>query len=232
MALLQGDIDNHALLIKYSLYIVMGVLAGSVNISVAIALWRSPSLRRRKEYVVIGGLALADGLDGLATAMAGMYRVVGISLRFATDCVPVLSCMVLPQTILLHWAGVAAAFMLLAVSADRLFAVLFPMTYFRSGVAYATRLVLAVVILSFFHLSAAWIEPLLNHHKTLRAICDTAALSPVYYVYSKYATATMSFASVLVYSVVVRLLSRRMTRLCSLVDAQTLVHQLRVQGQC
>jgi hypothetical protein len=136
MAVLRGDIDidNGALLVKYSFYVLMGILAGTVNTLVAVAVWRSPSLRRRKEYVVIGGLTLVDGLDGLATALAGVYRVVGITQGFAFQCVPMLACMMLPQTLIWHWAGVAAAFMLLALSADRLFAVIVPLKYYKSPV--------------------------------------------------------------------------------------------------
>jgi hypothetical protein len=71
----------------------------------------------------------------------------------------------------------------------------------------------------------------MNRGEWVYGICDTAALSPVYYVYSKYATAAASFTSVLVYGAVAHLLSRRMSRLCSIVDARTLTHQLRVQGR-
>uniref|UniRef100_A0A914X2P1 G-protein coupled receptors family 1 profile domain-containing protein n=1 Tax=Plectus sambesii TaxID=2011161 RepID=A0A914X2P1_9BILA len=79
------------------------------------------------------------------------------------------------------------------------------------------------------HWLLAWIEPLMNLNETTSALCDAAAIAPVFYTYSKYLTSIVSLSSVVVYGVVVVKLEHRLTLLQECVDARAHSRQAKIQ---
>ena len=55
-------------------YINQGSLMILLNFLVVVAILKFKELRERKEFLIIGGLAFADVLSGVAYLLAGSYR--------------------------------------------------------------------------------------------------------------------------------------------------------------
>ena len=60
--------------VGYLLYIVEGFMMFALNLIVFLAIMRYEKLRKRKEYVIVGALALADAGNGLGTVQTLLYR--------------------------------------------------------------------------------------------------------------------------------------------------------------
>lgn len=62
--------------IKYWLYVILGIGAITTSTLLLLAIATSTKLRSYKEYVIIAGLATADLMEATATFVGGSYRSV------------------------------------------------------------------------------------------------------------------------------------------------------------
>ena len=60
--------------LAYHLYIIEGAVMFLSNIWIMGAIVKYPTLRKKKTYLIMAGLAFADALAGLAYLTAGIFR--------------------------------------------------------------------------------------------------------------------------------------------------------------
>uniref|UniRef100_A0A914VH48 G-protein coupled receptors family 1 profile domain-containing protein n=1 Tax=Plectus sambesii TaxID=2011161 RepID=A0A914VH48_9BILA len=218
----QKSLTSTRQIVKFSLYIAIGAPAALFTFLTVFAIARDRKLRRRKAFLIIGALALADFVDAVATILAGSYRLCGLTYGWAFAKVHVIRCTIQPYSLLWRWSDSAIGFMLVAVSLDRLLAVAAPLRYFKYETTYAKRLIAIFYALSVGNWLLAWIEPLWDPGREIYALCDAVVVAPYFYQYSKYLTACLSALSVLFYGVVIFMLEQRMDGLGSYMDTKTL----------
>ncbi len=66
------SLENNLPPIRYHIYIFVGLAVFAANALILLTILLSKELREQKQYVVIGGLALCDAVNGLACFVAGM----------------------------------------------------------------------------------------------------------------------------------------------------------------
>ena len=162
-------------------------------------------MRQKKEYGIICGLALADGLNGFATLYAGAYRMLLRLTGTAFETVSTWYCFFMPHNFVWTIADNLMPCFLLIVSIDRLICVWKPLKYFKYttrysnclagiGYTYGMGTFLAAVSLHFFHL---------EQNGSVKRICYYSfGHSPAFMAYSSVAKILMAIASVILYGVV------------------------------
>ena len=126
--------------IAHALYVVLGVGLMLLNAVMVGGILRDKALRRMKEYVPLGALALCDAINGYRLLAMGSYR---LSLygwrpeRLATS----LDCLLLPQNFFIIFAVYPLQpVMFTVLSLDRLIAIAFPVKYVSLGMKYGLAL--------------------------------------------------------------------------------------------
>ena len=71
--LYHSESNNRKL--QFSLYLAIGIVLLSANLPIVCTILFQKSLRRTKEYVIIGGLALADAWTGLSMLTGSAQRL-------------------------------------------------------------------------------------------------------------------------------------------------------------
>uniref|UniRef100_A0A914URU0 G-protein coupled receptors family 1 profile domain-containing protein n=1 Tax=Plectus sambesii TaxID=2011161 RepID=A0A914URU0_9BILA len=126
---------------NYIIYGIEGLLMTLTNIPIVLSVLRYKALRDQKEFIIVGGLAFADGFHGFAYLSAAIGR---INLLLNGDGFVLKSrwhCGTRVWNISWTFANNLAGLMLLVVSIDRLIAVSFPIRYFNFTKRYACVLV-------------------------------------------------------------------------------------------
>lgn len=136
-----SSIPTNIMFSIYILYIVCGSINFISNFLVFGAILTSEVLRRRKEYVVLGGVAFADALAGAAFICAGAQRIhyvfVGLESKLATSW----ECMQNLNVLMLLYLDPLSGFMLSCLTIDRLISVAWPFTYYQKDRRYSFKLV-------------------------------------------------------------------------------------------
>lgn len=145
----------------YFLISLTGFLQLSTNLVVSFVILRYKGLRREKEYVIFLGQAIADGLDGIPSMYAGIYRVFLTLYGNPSARVTPFYCMIVGlHNPMWAWSDTAQSLMMLVVSIDRLLAVAIPLRYHSFTSRYAKRTVAAVFSYCLVSASTAWIYPI------------------------------------------------------------------------
>ncbi|VDM38251.1 unnamed protein product [Toxocara canis] len=191
--------EHAAEIVKVFSFVPFGLGSVICNSIIIAAITSHNGLRNRREFQIINALAIADFVEGFATFLGGLYRIVIVATGMKNYQFTPLECMMLPQSWMWRWSDTATAFMLLILSLDRLVSVLAPLRYFQLGVNYIRFMIGVPYITSLMSAVVAWIYPL-NLWGTLSMMCMTREfISPVFYQYSKYSSSAASALSVIVY---------------------------------
>uniref|UniRef100_A0A914V8J2 G-protein coupled receptors family 1 profile domain-containing protein n=1 Tax=Plectus sambesii TaxID=2011161 RepID=A0A914V8J2_9BILA len=210
----------------YFLIVLTGFLQFSTNLVIAIIILRFKGLRREKEYVIFLGQAIADGIDGIPSMYAGIYRIFltlyGNPLAPATP----FYCMIVGlHNSIWAWSDTAQSLMMLVVSVDRLLAVAIPLRYHALTSTYAKRTVAAVFLYCLASASSAWIYPITElaksndsanysiTHAYPTGLCSTTATVGV--IFNEYYTNIRVCAvigSVVLYILVIILFAKHMRK--------------------
>jgi hypothetical protein len=103
-----------------------------------LAILLNSSLRKRKELIIVAGMAGADVLYGLGAIVLGFYRVYILSQGEQNDRSSVWDCVLL--TAMLSMGLQLSAVMNACVSCDRLLAVNWPGRYRKLDGSYANNI--------------------------------------------------------------------------------------------
>uniref|UniRef100_A0A915PP19 G-protein coupled receptors family 1 profile domain-containing protein n=1 Tax=Setaria digitata TaxID=48799 RepID=A0A915PP19_9BILA len=174
----------------------------------------SSQLRNRREIQIICALSIADFVEAFATLCAGIYRMLVILLDLKDKKFNLFQCMLLPHSWLWRWSDFATSFMLLTITFDRLFSVVFPLKYMRwrstySCIAIGTPYTLSILLSMF-----AWHRPITTYSE-ISMLCMNVYISPNFYKISKYLTAASSIMSIILYIptvLIVRIQKKHMSR--------------------
>uniref|UniRef100_A0A914V214 G-protein coupled receptors family 1 profile domain-containing protein n=1 Tax=Plectus sambesii TaxID=2011161 RepID=A0A914V214_9BILA len=166
------------------LYIVQGLLLMGANFLILIAILHSSTLRRKKEYVMVAGLALVDGMGGVATLTAGVGR---LQIVLSTDenvLVSRVHCLLRPWNLLFIWTDPLAHIVPLVIGFDRLLAVAGPLLYVELTYRYTVALLSGVLVFWSFNVITGVVLTLPYTQPEVGSLCYTAwSLQPDYYLY-------------------------------------------------
>uniref|UniRef100_A0A914VI77 G-protein coupled receptors family 1 profile domain-containing protein n=1 Tax=Plectus sambesii TaxID=2011161 RepID=A0A914VI77_9BILA len=138
----KADIDSFV--IGFMIYGVEGLIMTVTNFPVVFAIAMYKQLREQKEFVIVAGLALADGLYGFGFLIAAFGRIIAIEQGNGFVLVSRWDCSLKIWNIIWLISNPLAGLMLLVISIDRLLAVSIPFRYFTFTSRYAFKLVAAV----------------------------------------------------------------------------------------
>uniref|UniRef100_A0A914V6K5 G-protein coupled receptors family 1 profile domain-containing protein n=1 Tax=Plectus sambesii TaxID=2011161 RepID=A0A914V6K5_9BILA len=225
------DLDDMAL-IKAASFVPFGAGATLCNIIIVLALMRQKNLRRRKEYLILTGLAFADFVEGFATFIGGLYRMSAVLGGWAFEPVSTLYCMLLPHSWIWRWSDTATSFMLVVVSVDRFMSAGIPLRYFKFTKVYAYRFIGSVYAYSLVSSMFAWIYPIEEMHRRpgVAQLCGTwDFVSPRYYQYSKYITSFASVLSVLLYIPLICIMRNQLSNIAGRISYSQVDRRKRAQ---
>uniref|UniRef100_A0A914WB11 G-protein coupled receptors family 1 profile domain-containing protein n=1 Tax=Plectus sambesii TaxID=2011161 RepID=A0A914WB11_9BILA len=195
-----------------NLYIVQGLLLMAANFLILIAILHYPRLRERKEYLMVAGLALVDGMGGVATLTAGVGR---LHIVLSTDenvLVSRVHCLLRPWNLLFIWTDPLAHIVPLVIGFDRLLAVTGPLRYIKLTYRYTVAVLGGVLVLWSFNVTTGVLLTLPYTQPEVGSLCYTAwSLQPDYYLYHGWIGAIADVLSVATYVVVLCLVRRMNT---------------------
>ena len=110
-----------------------------------LAILLEHSLRKRKEMLIIGGMAGTDVLYGLGVFLMAIYRAVILWRGEQNDMITVWECVILPPLFFLKIGLQLTAVMNIVLSGDRLMAVAWPAKYYKLDERYAKKVLVSVV---------------------------------------------------------------------------------------
>uniref|UniRef100_A0A914WVQ1 G-protein coupled receptors family 1 profile domain-containing protein n=1 Tax=Plectus sambesii TaxID=2011161 RepID=A0A914WVQ1_9BILA len=130
-----------SLVFSWILYGVEGCILTVTNFPIVFAVFFYSKLRQQKEFVIVGALALADGIAGFGFLLAAIGRILLVQAGEGFILITRWQCLLSPWVILWAWCQPLTALMLTVVSLDRLIAVSFPLRYYTYTNRYAFALV-------------------------------------------------------------------------------------------
>uniref|UniRef100_A0A914WZX1 G-protein coupled receptors family 1 profile domain-containing protein n=1 Tax=Plectus sambesii TaxID=2011161 RepID=A0A914WZX1_9BILA len=167
-----------------NLYIVQGLLLTAANFLILIAILHHSQLRLKKEYVMVAGLALVDGMGGVATFTAGVGRLLIVLSTDENVLVSRVHCLLRPWNLLFIWTDPLAHIVPLVIGFDRLLAVTGPLRYIKLTYRYTVALLGGVLVLWSFNVLTGVILTLPYSQPEVGSLCYTAwSLQPDYYLY-------------------------------------------------
>uniref|UniRef100_A0A914UX85 G-protein coupled receptors family 1 profile domain-containing protein n=1 Tax=Plectus sambesii TaxID=2011161 RepID=A0A914UX85_9BILA len=194
----QDTIDS--LTRSFIIYGVEGVVMTLTNSLIVCAILRFKSLREQKEFIIVGGLAFADGLNGLGFLIASVGRITLILRGDAFVLKSRWQCAISPWSIVVTFSNSLAGIALVMLSIDRLLAVSIPFRYFKFTNRYAFCIVGAAFayvvppVCVSYYLSYQYQTP------EFPAYCLSAmGMHPAYYSYFVMFHLVTSFVSVILY---------------------------------
>uniref|UniRef100_A0A914VCT7 G-protein coupled receptors family 1 profile domain-containing protein n=1 Tax=Plectus sambesii TaxID=2011161 RepID=A0A914VCT7_9BILA len=191
------------------LYIVQGLLLMAANFIILIAVLRYPRLRHRKEYLMVAGLALVDGMGGVATFTAGVGRLQIVLSTEENVLVSRVHCLLRPWNLLFVWTDPLAHIVPLVISFDRLLAVASSLRYVKLTYRYAVAVLGGVLVLWGFNVIAGVELTLPYTQPEVGSLCYMAwSLQPNYYLYQGWIAAIADMLSVTTYVIVLCIVRR------------------------
>uniref|UniRef100_A0A914VC55 G-protein coupled receptors family 1 profile domain-containing protein n=1 Tax=Plectus sambesii TaxID=2011161 RepID=A0A914VC55_9BILA len=189
---------------KFWIYVFQGAFLLIANALIVGAIAFHEPLRRRKEYILIAGLSLADGANGFGLFTAGLFRNLMILDGTAGTLVSRLQCILTPWNLCFVWTDALCHVMLLTVSIDRFIAVKFPLKYYTFSTRYAYGIVGGTYLFIFINLAMGIGTTLKHNYPEKPKLCYTAyALSDFYYAYHTWLAVAGDMLSVLLYIIVI-----------------------------
>uniref|UniRef100_A0A914XA79 G-protein coupled receptors family 1 profile domain-containing protein n=1 Tax=Plectus sambesii TaxID=2011161 RepID=A0A914XA79_9BILA len=135
----QAVVDT--LIRNFIIYGIEGLLMTLTNIPIVLTILRYKALRDQKEFIIMAGLAFADGFNGFGYLVAAIGRVNQLLNGNAFVLKSRWHCGTTVWNIFWTFTNSLAGLMLLVISIDRLLAVSIPMRYFTFTKKYACILV-------------------------------------------------------------------------------------------
>uniref|UniRef100_A0A914X9W6 G-protein coupled receptors family 1 profile domain-containing protein n=1 Tax=Plectus sambesii TaxID=2011161 RepID=A0A914X9W6_9BILA len=126
---------------NFIIYGIEGLLMTLTNLPIVLSVLRYKALHDQKEFIIVAGLAFADGFNGFAFLVAAIGRINQLLNGDAFVLKSRWHCGTTVWNICWTFANNLAGLMLLVVSIDRLLAVSFPIQYFTFTKRYACILV-------------------------------------------------------------------------------------------
>uniref|UniRef100_A0A0N5AKX6 G_PROTEIN_RECEP_F1_2 domain-containing protein n=1 Tax=Syphacia muris TaxID=451379 RepID=A0A0N5AKX6_9BILA len=192
-------LGSKLLLLQHLLYALCGVGAVMTNTIIISAVLTHSYLRGKPVLQLICSLAVMDYIEGWSTMTAGIYRTIVRLLGYQDEQFSALQCMIcLPWSYLWRISDFGTAFMLFALSADRILAVFRPLRYMAYGKTYSLTVIGLVYLCSIVFGSITAFYPMPGSNTT-SMLCTTHYISPITYQASKYLSSTVSGFSVLLY---------------------------------
>uniref|UniRef100_A0A914WJ63 G-protein coupled receptors family 1 profile domain-containing protein n=1 Tax=Plectus sambesii TaxID=2011161 RepID=A0A914WJ63_9BILA len=189
----------------FSIYAILGGILMCANIPLVIVILFHKILRTQKEFVIIGGLAFADALQGIALFLSGAGRIIAINDNTAFILTTRWSCFVKIWNLVYYFSMPMSSSMLTIVSIDRLYAVFYPLRYFALTSHYAVRMVFTLYALVTI---GVIINAILSYSSSGELLYPTYCFTkhgehPLFFqYYDIIVRAAMPFISVLLYIVV------------------------------
>uniref|UniRef100_A0A914UMH5 G-protein coupled receptors family 1 profile domain-containing protein n=1 Tax=Plectus sambesii TaxID=2011161 RepID=A0A914UMH5_9BILA len=121
----------------FILYGVEGFILAVSNFLITLVVFVYSDLRQQKEYIIVAGLAFANGLQGFPYILSGVGRIVMIRAGNGFELVSRWQCFLKTWNFIWLFAGTWQDTTLLMVSIDRFIAVAFPLRYFSYSTRYA-----------------------------------------------------------------------------------------------
>uniref|UniRef100_A0A914WI51 G-protein coupled receptors family 1 profile domain-containing protein n=1 Tax=Plectus sambesii TaxID=2011161 RepID=A0A914WI51_9BILA len=121
----------------FIIYGIEGCLLAISNFLITLVVFVYSDLRQQKEYVIVAGLAFANGLQGFAFIVAGIGRILMIKAGYGFVLVSRWQCSIAVWNLIWLFASPWQDTTLLMVSIDRFIAVAFPLRYFSFSTRYA-----------------------------------------------------------------------------------------------
>uniref|UniRef100_A0A914UL16 G-protein coupled receptors family 1 profile domain-containing protein n=1 Tax=Plectus sambesii TaxID=2011161 RepID=A0A914UL16_9BILA len=198
---------------NFIIYGIEGLLMTLTNFPIVLSVLRYKALRDQKEFIIVAGLAFADGFNGFAFLAAAIGRINQLLNSDAFVLKSRWHCGTTVWNICWTFANNLAGLMLLVVSIDRLIAVSIPLRYFTFTKRYAWILVgsafayICIPATVSFVLSYQYQEP------EFPAYCLVGmGMHNGYYEYFVMFHLVTSFGSVLLYGPVFFLLQKTLRR--------------------
>uniref|UniRef100_A0A914WNR7 G-protein coupled receptors family 1 profile domain-containing protein n=1 Tax=Plectus sambesii TaxID=2011161 RepID=A0A914WNR7_9BILA len=198
---------------NYIIYGIEGLLMTLTNLPIVLSVLRYKALRDQKEFIIVAGLAFADGFHGFAYLSAAIGR---INLLLKGDGFVLKSrwhCGTTVWNISWTFANNLAGLMLLVVSIDRLIAVSIPLRYFTFTKRYACILVGSAFAYICIPATVSFVLSYQYQKPEFPAICQISnGMHDGYYKYLVRFHLVTSFGSVFLYGPVIFMLKRTLRR--------------------
>uniref|UniRef100_A0A914V669 G-protein coupled receptors family 1 profile domain-containing protein n=1 Tax=Plectus sambesii TaxID=2011161 RepID=A0A914V669_9BILA len=121
----------------FVLYGIEGSILAISNFLITLVVYVYSDLRQQKEYIIVAGLAFANGLQGVGYFIACIGRIAMIRAGYGFVLVSRWQCFTKPWNLIWLVSSPWQDTTLLMVSIDRFIAVAFPLRYFSFSTRYA-----------------------------------------------------------------------------------------------
>uniref|UniRef100_A0A914XF25 G-protein coupled receptors family 1 profile domain-containing protein n=1 Tax=Plectus sambesii TaxID=2011161 RepID=A0A914XF25_9BILA len=157
----------------FIIYGIEGCLLAISNFLITLVVFVYSDLRQQKEYIIVAGLAFANGLQGFAFIVAGIGRILMIKAGYGFVLVSRWQCSMAVWNLIWLFATPWQDTTLLMVSIDRFIAVAFPLRYFSYSTKYAYLLNFFAYVGALPQISASVVISYSYQEPEFPAICYT-----------------------------------------------------------
>uniref|UniRef100_A0A914XCZ1 G-protein coupled receptors family 1 profile domain-containing protein n=1 Tax=Plectus sambesii TaxID=2011161 RepID=A0A914XCZ1_9BILA len=198
---------------NFIIYGIEGLLMTLTNLPIVLSVLRYKALHDQKEFIIVAGLAFADGFNGFAFLVAAIGRINQLLNGDAFVLKSRWHCGTTVWNICWTFANNLAGLMLLVVSIDRLLAVSFPIQYFTFTKRYACILVGSAFTYICIPATVSFVLSYQYQDPEFPAYCLIGmGMHNGYYEYFVMFHLVTSFGSVLLYGPIIFMLKRTLRR--------------------
>uniref|UniRef100_A0A914X9U4 G-protein coupled receptors family 1 profile domain-containing protein n=1 Tax=Plectus sambesii TaxID=2011161 RepID=A0A914X9U4_9BILA len=187
--------------IVHSTYGSQGIIMLIANGLLFLTILLSRSLRRRKEMVIIAGMAAIDAIYGLSAISLAVYRFGILSRGQQNDKITPWDCVTLPPLFLIGISVQMTSVVNVVVSSDRLIAVAWPTKYRNLNVPYAGKLLGLLALFGVFSSAAMLLSTYFGtkNATTVTKMCTNPGIPYAYNLYQQTMIAGAGYLSVIIY---------------------------------
>uniref|UniRef100_A0A914VYX6 G-protein coupled receptors family 1 profile domain-containing protein n=1 Tax=Plectus sambesii TaxID=2011161 RepID=A0A914VYX6_9BILA len=195
----------------FVLYGIEGCVLAISNFLITLVVLVYSELRQQKEYIIVAGLAFANGLQGFAFIVACIGRIALIRAGNGFVYTSRWQCFIKPWNLIWLVASPWQDATLLMVSIDRFIAVAFPMKYFSYSTRYAYLLNFLAYVGALLPVSVGVVISYGFEKPEFPAICYTqSGLSDGYYRFRTMLRFCITVISLALYVPILILLQKTM----------------------
>uniref|UniRef100_A0A914V8V5 G-protein coupled receptors family 1 profile domain-containing protein n=1 Tax=Plectus sambesii TaxID=2011161 RepID=A0A914V8V5_9BILA len=204
--------QNVAEVANYTAYTLLGLGLLFTNATIILIVSRHRTLRAKKEYIILTGLAFADALMGFSTLSAALYRANLFLTNRTDENVRRQACLFTPHFIPLSFSMIFEGAAMFAVSIDRYLAIRAPLQYRLFGKKYAFGMLALCATFALIYVLIGSIRlPTVTSESTLvGAVCLISAWDQHTNTFMYFWRAILSAASVTLYAGTVFVYAKKM----------------------